>query len=37
MLTSKLGLNSQSSSILPSKDINSTKPTRNKLEKSVGG
>ena len=37
MLASKLGLNSQNSSIPPSKDINRTKPTREKSEKSAGG
>lgn len=36
MLASKLGLNSQNSSIPPSKDINRTKPTREKSEKSAG-
>jgi transposase len=34
MLAGKLGLNSQNSSIPPSKDINHTKPTRGKSEKS---
>ena len=37
MLAGKLGLNSQNSSIPPSKDINRIKPTREKSEKSVGG
>jgi len=37
MLAGKLGLNSQNSSIPPSKDINRIKPTREKSEKSAGG
>lgn len=37
MLADKLGLNSQNSSIPPSKDINRTKPMREKSEKSAGG
>jgi transposase len=37
MLASKLGLNSQNSSIPASKDINRIKPTTEKSEKSAGG
>jgi transposase len=37
LLASKLGLNSRNSSIPPSKDINRTKSTRAKSDKSAGG